>query len=103
MIVFRELEYYTTSIMPRNSADLEMWKKRNTKTRSIMGLKLSAEHLDHLRDVRTSKRLCTSIFDVSHCHTLLKLLNHCRHFCSSKVSEDKKGATIHEQSKSPAI
>ncbi len=72
---------------------LSTWKKRDRKARAIIGLSLSDEHLEHVRDVSTAKEMWKAITDVFERHTLLNKLSARRKFYTVTMDKGEKMLT----------
>ena len=68
---------------------LPKWMKGDRKARAIIGLSLSDEHLEHVRDVETAKEMRCAIVNVFKRHTLLNKLSARRRFYTVTMSDDE--------------
>ena len=75
------------------TVEFSIWKKRDRKARAIIGLSLSDEHLEHVRDVTTAKEMWKAITDVFERHTLLNKLSARRKFYTVSMDKGEKMLT----------
>lgn len=90
LLALRDLDEHLTSKPPENAEELASWKKRDRKARAIIGLTISDEHLDHVRDIDTAADVWRAICNVFQRKTLLNRINSRRSFYTAKMREDEK-------------
>ena len=69
VLALKDLDDFVESDPPADSEQLAKWMKSDRKARAIIGLSLSDEHLEHVRDVETTKQMWNAILDVFERHT----------------------------------
>ena len=72
------------------NAEFTAWTKKDRKARAIIGLSLSDEHLEHVRDASTAKEMWKAITDVFERHTLLNKLSARRKFYTVTMEKGEK-------------
>lgn len=91
VLAFRELsDHLESRPVPTNNADLSIWLKNDAKAKAIIGLSLSDEHLEHVRDVETAYGMWVAIQNIFQRRTLLNRLNARRKFYSLKMGPDER-------------
>jgi len=92
ILTFRELgDHIDKNIQaPTNADSLSAWRKEDGKARAIIGLSLSDEHLEHVRDCDTAMAMWMAIEDLFQRRTLLNRLAARRRFYSVKMMESEK-------------
>ena len=73
-----------------DSDDRRTWLRGDNKGKVIIGLSLSDEHLEHVRDCETAKQMWEAILDVFERHTLLNKLAARRRFYTVTMQNDEK-------------
>lgn len=90
IFALRGLEEFTENDLPTDKAELAEWEKSDRKTRAIIGLSLSDEHLAHVSDVSTGKEMWEAIMIVFEQHNLLNKLSARRKFHTVTVEKGDK-------------
>ena len=72
------------------SDDRRTWLRGDIKAKAIIGLSLSDEHLEHVRDCETAKQMWEAIINVFERHTLLNKLAAWRRFYTVTMQNDEK-------------
>ena len=75
---------------PTGSDDAEKWFKDDAKAKAVIGLTLSDEHLEHVRDCVTAASMWSTITDLFQRKTLLNKLTTRRRFYSAKMADSEK-------------
>ncbi len=55
LLALKDLEYLIEDDPPADAADLSTWAKRDKKAQAVIGLSLSDQLLENLRDVASAK------------------------------------------------
>lgn len=81
IITFRELEEHigASSQLPTTEVDSK-WLEDDSKAEDVIGLTLSEEHLEHVRDFKTASTMWSTIMDLFQRKTLLNKLTTHRRF-----------------------
>ena len=93
ILAFRELEDHisdSVSSPPPNDLAYDSWVKADAKARAVIGLTLSDEHLEHVRDCDTAVSMWSTIVDLFQRKTLLNKLACRRRFYSAKMAASEK-------------
>ena len=93
VLALKDLDDFIESDPPADSEQLAKWMKSDRKARAIIGLSLSDEHLEHVRDVETTKQMWNAILDVFERHTLLNKLTARRKFYTVSMEHGEKVLT----------
>ena len=72
------------------SGDRRTWLRGDNKAKAIIGLSLSDEHLEHVRDCETAKQMREAILNVFERHTLLNKRAARRRFYTVTMQNDEK-------------
>lgn len=92
---FRKLNDILTDSKPaKNENELPERKKRDAKAKSILGVTLSDDHLDHVHGLSSVADMRKALANISHRLTLLSKLGARRKFYTAKISNEK-GALTH--------
>ena len=94
ILAFREIDHLIEVGRPSEQVDSEKWTKDDAKARAIIGLTLSDEHLEHIRDCTTASEMWSTITDLFQRKTLLNKLACRRKFYSAKMSDGEKAITF---------
>ena len=81
VLTLKNLKKYITDDPPSDSTELATWASQDEKAQAIIGLTLSDELLENVREVDSAKEMWTAIKNVFERHTLLKTLSARRKFC----------------------
>ena len=91
VLAFRELDDLITEQTPPDDADEVLkWKKKDAKAKAVIGLTLSDEHLDHVRDAETAFEMWKAILNIFQRRTLLNKLRARRNFYSVQMEDDER-------------
>ena len=94
VLAFRELEdFITEQTPPTDSDELLKWKKKDAKAKAVIGLTISDEHLDHVRDTETAFDMWNAILNIFQRRTLLNKLRARRNFYSVQMEEGERVLT----------
>lgn len=99
VLAFRELSEHLDHDRPLSNSDEQQWHRDDAKARAIIGLSLSDEHLEHVRDVTTASEMWSSIKNLFQRRTLLNRLNARRRFYSLKMMDSEKIITYVNRAK----
>lgn len=75
---------------PEDDPEKLKWEKGDRKAKAVIGLSLSDEQLEHVRDVRTAKEMWDTILDVFEKQTLLNKLTARRRFYTATMHNGEK-------------
>ncbi len=87
VLPLKDLEDFIEDSPPESSADLPVWKKKDRKAQAIIGLSLSNEQLENVRECSTAKDMWIAIQNVFERHTLLNKLAARRKFYTATMTE----------------
>ena len=92
ILAFRELDDHISDSASPPSVDPEhdSWIRADAKARAVIGLTLSDEHLEHVRDCETAAAMWSVITDLFQRKTLLNKLACRRRFYSAKMAASEK-------------
>ena len=93
LLSLRSLHSFITKDPPKkdgNEAEYEKWFENDLKARAIIGLSLTDENLEHVRDVSSAKEMWTTIKNVFERHTLLNNLAARRNFYTVTMESGEK-------------
>ena len=92
ILAFREIDEHIddSAARPTAQTELEKWLKDDAKARAVIGLTLSDEHLEHVRDCETAAVMWSTIIDLFQRKTLLNKLACRRRFYSVKMADSEK-------------
>ena len=93
-LALRDLDQYIDSTPPTEEKELATWTRGDRKAKAIIGLSLSDEHLNHVRDVSSAKEMWTAIRNLFERHTLLNKLAARRRFYTATMQEGEKVLTF---------
>ena len=85
LLALKDLDEYIDSEAP--TSDSAAWRRKDTKAQAIIGLTLSDEMLENVREVTTTKEMWKKICDVFERHTLLNKLAARRKFYTATKEE----------------
>ena len=77
-----------------DSAVISLWKKKDKKAQAIIGLSLSNELLENVRDITSTKDMWTSIKNVFERHTLLNKLAARKKFYTASMASDVENSAV---------
>ena len=80
LLALKDLDEHIEEDPPTEANALSAWKKKDKKARALIGLSLSDDQLDNVRECQTAKEMWIAIQNVFERHTLLNKL-----FCSSQI------------------
>lgn len=75
LLTLKDLHDLIEQKPPTDTTELSKWKRNNRKSRAVMGLSLSDEHIKHDRHVETAKEMMTAVLNVFERHMLLNKLS----------------------------
>lgn len=90
LLALKDLDDHLESTRPTDDDELSAWKKKDAKARAVIGLSISDEHLDHVRDTENAAEMWKAICDVFQRKTLLNRINARRAFYTAKMRDDEK-------------
>ena len=92
ILAFRELDSHIdeNARAPVDPAQLANWVKNDLKAKAVIGLALSDEHLEHVRDCETAADTWKAVVDLFQRKTLLNKLTARRRFYSAKMADSEK-------------
>ena len=91
VLAYRELDSHIADDPPAETEDaFDSWKKGDARAKAVIGLSLSDEHLEHVRDVKTAKEMWKCILNVFQRHTLLNKLAARRNFYTASMKHGEK-------------
>ena len=92
VLAFRELDDHISDSVsaPQTDPEHAVWVKADAKARAVIGLTLSDEHLEHVRDCETAGAMWSAIRDLFQRKTLLNKLACRRRFYSVKMAGSEK-------------
>ena len=93
LLALRDVDQYITDTeCPEEdqSDDHKKWIRGDNKARTLIGLSLSDEHLEHVREATTAKEMWDAILNVFERHTLLNKLAARRDFYTVKMNNEEK-------------
>ena len=91
VLAYRELDQHISDDPPAELDDtFTSWKRGDARARAIIGLSLSDEHLEHVRDVKTAKEMWKCILNVFQRRTLLNKLAARRNFYTVTMKHGEK-------------
>ena len=93
LLALKDLDDFIEDDPPLDKSELTKWVKGDRKARAIIGLSLSDEHLEHVRDVETAKEMWAAIVNVFERHTLLNKLSARRKFYTVSMEKGEKVLT----------
>lgn len=89
LLNLKGLEDFIVNDPPTKSEELEAWRKKDGKAQATIGLTLSDDMLENIRDVKSAKDMWNSIKNVFERHTLLNKLSARRKFYTAALSENE--------------
>lgn len=90
ILALKDLDGFIEDDPPADKSELSKWVKNDRKARAIIGLSLSDEHLEHVRDVESAKKMWEAIMNVFERHTLLNKLSARRKFYTVTMKKGRK-------------
>jgi len=93
VLALKDLDDLIEMDPPEEKEDFSKWVRKDRKARAIIGLSLSDEHLEHVRDVETAKEMWHTILNVFERHTLLNKLSARRKFYTVTMECNEKMLT----------
>ena len=93
LLILKDLENFLyddpPSVDTSTAAQIASWKKKDKKAQAIIGLSLSNDLLENVRDVTSTKDMWISIKNVFERHTLLNKLSARKKFYTATMSSDE--------------
>lgn len=74
---------------PQEESELIVWKRKDEKAQAIIGLSLSDELLENVREIESAKEMWTAIQDIFEKHTLVNKLSARRKFYTAEKQESE--------------
>ena len=104
ILAFKELNLHIgdSAGKPSASDEPDAWFKQDAKAKAIIGLTLSDEHLEHVRDCTTAATMWSTIMDLFQRKTLLNKLHTRRRFYSAKMADSEKSMAFISRVRQPA-
>ena len=93
ILALKDLDEFIEKDPPSDKSELAKWEKNDRKARAIVGLSLSDEHLEHVREVKTAKEMWKAIMNVFERQTLLNRLSARRKFYTVTMENGEKMLT----------
>ena len=93
LLALKDLDDLIEDDPPTDKTELTRWLKNDRKARAVIGLSLSDEHLEHVRDVESAKEMWQTIMNVFERHTLLNKLSARRKFYTVSMENNEKMLT----------
>ena len=94
VLAYCNLDNQITNDPPSASRkNYKVWKKSDARARAIIGLSLSDEYVEHVRDFTTAKNMWKAILNVFERHSILNRLSARRDFYTVTMNENEKMLT----------
>ena len=92
-MALKDLDDHIECERPVDKAELAKWERSDRKAQAVIGLSLSDEHLEHVRECTSAKEMWKTLMDVFERHTLLNKLAARRNFYTVTMQEGEKVLT----------
>ena len=89
VLALKDLDNFLEDEPPTDSTQLAAWTKKDRKAQAIIGLTLSNDLLENVRDVNSTKNMWLAIKNVSERHTLLNKLSARKKFYSATMESNE--------------
>lgn len=89
ILTLKGLDEYITDYPPTDPESLPTWKKLDRRAQATIGLTLSNDMLENVRDIATAKDMWIAIKNVFERHTLLNKLSARRKFYTANMTENE--------------
>lgn len=89
VLALKDLDDFLEDNPPTVASEIAQWKKRDKKAQAIIGLSLSNDLLENVREVKTTKQMWETIKNVFERHTLLNKLSARRKFYTATKNESE--------------
>ncbi len=89
ILTLKDLEHFLDEDPPTSGTELLSWRKKDKKAQAIIGLTLSDELLENVREVETTKAMWTAIKNVFERHTLLNKLSARKKFYTATMKSEE--------------
>jgi len=89
LLALKDLDDRLTDPKPKDEALVPAWLKKDKKAKALIGLTLSDEILESVRDVDSSASMWSTIKNIFERHTLLNKLTVRRKFYSATMTEEE--------------
>ena len=89
LLALKDLSEFIEESSPTDGADTATWKRKDRKAQAIIGLTLSDDILENVREVTSTKDMWQRICDVFERHTLLNKLSARRKFYTALKAESE--------------
>ncbi len=93
LLALKDLDDLIEEDPPTEKTEHATWTKKDRKARAVIGLSLSDEHLEHVRDMDSAKKMWEAITNVFERHTLLNKLSARRKFYTVTMEKGEKMLT----------
>lgn len=104
LLCYREVDFTLTQDAPeKNHDEYDKWLKANNKAKAIIGLSLSNEHLHHVADADSAKKMWEALLDIYEKNTLLNKLTARRRFYTAEMEADETVLTFSNRIKQYAV
>ena len=89
LLALKDLSDFIEESSPPDGADKAAWKKKDRKAQAVIGLTLSDDLLENVRDVASTKDMWQKICDIFERHTLLNKLSARKKFYTALKGENE--------------
>ena len=89
LLALKDLSEFIEESSPSDDSDKANWKRKDRKAQAIIGLTLSDDILENVRDVESTKDMWQKICDVFERHTLLNKLSARKKFYTALKEENE--------------
>ena len=92
VLALKDVDQYIFDDIPEDLSDSDRraWLRGDRKARAYIGLSLSDDHLEHVRDLETAKDVWEAILNVFERHTLMNKLAARREFYTVEMLANEK-------------
>ncbi len=88
-LTLKDLENFLEEDPPPGETEILAWRKKDKKARATIGLSLSDDLLENVREVKTTKEMWLAIKNIFERHTLLNKLSARKKFYTATKSENE--------------
>ena len=89
VLTLKDLEDFLVEYPPTATVEITASTKKDRKAQAIIGLSLSDELLENVREVETAKAMWTAVKNVFEIHTLLNKLSEHKKFYSAAMGSEE--------------
>jgi hypothetical protein len=89
VLTLKDLEDFLVEDSPTDTSNASTWIKKDKKAQAIIGLSLSDELLENVREVKTCKEMWMTIKNVFERHTLLNKLSARKKFYTASMNSEE--------------